>query len=118
MLKVDIIAITLDALKIGVYHENKLINTLDSSEKTSDVLPLLFEELLKKYEIETIVYTNGPGSFMAIKISYVFFKTLSITKNIKLLSADGFYFNNNAPIKSIGKLYFLKEDEGIITKKN
>jgi hypothetical protein len=51
---------------------------------------------------------------MAIKLAYVFFKTLEIAKDIKLLAQDGFYFNNNSPIKAVGNSYFVKK-EGIIT---
>jgi len=51
---------------------------------------------------------------MAIKISYVFLKSYSIVKNIPLMAVDGFYFNNNSPIKSIGKMYFIKEEDNII----
>jgi hypothetical protein len=55
---------------------------------------------------------------MAIKLSYVFFKTLEIAKNIKLLSSDGFYFNNNSPIKAVGNSYFVKKDDIISIEKN
>lgn len=53
---------------------------------------------------------------MAIKITYIFLKTLSITKEVELFATDGFYFNGNNPIKAMRKMYFVKEDEKIITK--
>ena len=51
---------------------------------------------------------------MAIKLAYLFFKTLEISKNIKFLAVDGFYFNKNSPIKAVGNSYFVKK-EGIIS---
>ncbi len=54
---------------------------------------------------------------MAIKLSYIFLRTLSITKNIPLFAAEGFCFNNNQPIKATGALYFLKKDGKILTEK-
>jgi hypothetical protein len=112
---VDVVAIVISKpLKVGIYQNNKLIETIEKDGLTSDILPIIFDEILKKYEINSIIYSKGPGSFMAIKLSYVFFKTLQIAKNIKFLAADGFYFNKNQPIKAVGKSYFVKK-EGIIS---
>ena len=52
---------------------------------------------------------------MAIKVSYIFLRTLCIVKNITLLATDAFYFNNNTPIKAVGKLYFVKNRDAIET---
>ena len=112
---VDIIAITISSsLLIGIYKNQKLIKSIKKEGKTSDILPIIFDDILKNYEIEHIVYTKGPGSYMAIKLSYIFFKTLEITKNIKLLGAEAFEFNNNTPIKAVGNTFFVKKD-GIIS---
>jgi len=112
---VDIVAVVVSKpLLLGVYENNKLIKTVKKEGKTSDVLPLIFDELLKSYNINSIIYTRGPGSFMAIKLAYVFFKTLQITKNINFLATEAFYFNKNKPIKAVGNSYFVKK-EGIIT---
>ena len=102
---------------VGVYEEDKLIETFQSREKTSDILPKLFDAILKNYRCKNLYYARGPGSFMAIKITYLFLKTLSITKNIELFATDGFEFNQNSPIKAIGTLYFLKKDGRIATQK-
>ncbi|WP_457564203.1 hypothetical protein [Caminibacter sp.] len=112
---VDIVAIPISKpLLVGVYENGKLIETIKKEGMTSDVLPEIFDYLLKNYDIKHIIYAKGPGSFMAIKLAYVFFKTLEIAKNIKLLGIDGFYFNNNSPIKAVGNSFFVKK-EGIIT---
>jgi len=116
--KVDVLVIALSSpVQIGIYEEKKLIETIVSQEKSSDYLPLLFDELLKRYEIEKLFYANGPGSFMAIKIAYIFLKSLSILKDIPLFSIYAFYFNKNEPIKAIGKLCFVKIAQEIKTQK-
>ena len=113
----DLVVIALTPpLIIGVYKDKKLIETIKTEERSSEFLPELFKELLSKYEVEHIVYAKGPGSFMAIKVSYIFLRTLCIVKNISLLATDAFYFNNNAPIKAVGKLYFVKNRDSIETQ--
>ena len=112
---VDIVAISISSpLKIGIYKNGILEKQIIKEGKTSDVLPIVFDELLKEYKINSIIYTKGPGSYMAIKLSFIFFKTLQITKNIKFFASDGFEFNNNKPIKAVGNTFFVKK-EGIIS---
>lgn len=115
---VDILLITLSSpILIGIYENNNLIDSIITQEKSSDVLPKIFEKLFQEYKIEKLFYANGPGSFMAIKIAYIFLKSISILKNIPLFATDAFYFNKNNPIKAIGKLYFVKISSKIITQK-
>jgi len=116
--KVDILLVALTSpIKIGVYEDNKLIETIESHEKSSDALPSIFKNLFEKYNPQNLFYANGPGSFMAIKVAYIFLKSLSILKNIPLYAIDAFYFNKNQPIKAIGKLYFVKIHSEIKTQK-
>ncbi|WP_245391424.1 hypothetical protein [Sulfurospirillum barnesii] len=51
---------------------------------------------------------------MAIKITYIFLKTLSLTLQIPLLACDGFLFNEGNPIRAMRNLYFVKK-EGVIS---
>ncbi len=53
---------------------------------------------------------------MAIKISYIYLKSLSITLNVPLLACEGFCVNDNKPIKAYGKIYFVKNKNKIETK--
>ena len=115
---VDLVFITLSSpIQIGVYENNKLIDSIVSQDKSSDVLPKIFSELLDTYQIEKLFYANGPGSFMAIKVAYIFLKSMSILKKIPLFATDAFYFNKNQPIKAIGKLCFVKISSEIKTQK-
>ena len=113
---VSVVVVSISSpILIGIYKENVLIDSIQNEGKTSDVLPLIFDDLLQKYTISNIYYANGPGSYMAIKISYIFLKTLSITKKIPLKAVSGFVFNDNSPIKALGKKYFFNGQDDKIT---
>ena len=103
-------------LKIGIYKDNKLIKEHIKTEQTSEVLPLVFAQILQTYKIKTLFFANGPGSFMAIKVSYIFLRTLSISLDVDLLGIDGFEFNENRPIRAMRKVYFLKNNGKISTQ--
>ena len=111
----DAIIIALGApVCVGVYDASgELVEEIVDTGVGSDVLPLIFDDLLKRYAFGRFVYANGPGSFMGIKVTYLFLRTLSIVKNIPLFAIDGFFFNDNSPIKAVGKLYFVKNSEVI-----
>jgi len=117
MKNINLIISVIDSpVKIAIYKNKKLseIIKFNETDKTSDLLPIKIKEILDKYgkeNIESIVYTNTPGSFMAIKVAYLFLKTISIAMNIKILAIDGFYLNQNKPIKAIGKMHFIKNLE-------
>ncbi len=102
---------------IGIYEDDILIKTTQSDKKTSEILLPMIEECLKSYEVTKIIYTRGPGSYMAIKLTYIILKSIETIKDIECFACSGFELNNNQPIKAIGKLYFIKEKETIITKK-
>jgi len=104
-------------MQIGFYKNNALLNTKEYSGLTSDILLPTLETILKQNNITKIIYTNKPGSHMATKITYVLLKTLNNIKDIPIYAISGFELNNNKPIKALGKLYFIKEKENIITKR-
>ena len=110
----DIVVVALGTpILVGVYRDGLLIDTLSSSSMASEALEELFKTLLEHYTIDHLIYAKGPGSFMGIKVSYLFLKTLSIVQKIPLLGVDAFFFNQNHPIKAIGKLYFVKNSSTI-----
>lgn len=53
---------------------------------------------------------------MAIKVSYIFLKTLCISLKLPLYACDGFEVNDNNPILAFGKNYFIKDNGKIILK--
>ena len=102
---------------IGVYEDGALIDTITSDSKTSEVLLPLLKTCLDTYDISRVIYTRGPGSYMAIKLTYIMLKTIEIIRGIECVGCSGFALNGGEPIKAIGNLYFIKEKETIITKK-
>ena len=116
--KVDVLLVALSSpIQIGIYEDSVLVDRIVSDKKSSDVLPTLFKEIFDSYKVEKLFYANGPGSFMAIKVAYIFLKSLSILKKIPLFATDAFYFNENEAIKAIGKLCFVKIGSEITTQK-
>ena len=115
---VDVLLVALSSpIQIGIYENSKLIDTITSDKKSSDILPIIYSDILKKYSVNRLFYANGPGSFMAIKVAYIFLKSISILKNIPLYATDAFKFNKSRPIKAIGKLCFVKISSEIKTQK-
>ena len=118
MPKVDVVVIELSTpILIGVYEKGVLIQTFSSQEYSSEALPQIFKKIMASYEIENLVYTRGPGSFMAIKVAYIFLSTLCIVHDLKLYATNAFTFNKNQPIKAFAKLYFMNDNGTITTKK-
>ncbi len=113
MFEVLVISIS-KPIKVGIYKDGDLIEAIEKEGMTSDILPSIFKEILEKYELKTIVYVNTPGSYMAIKVAYLFLKTVSLSKNIEFFALSGFEFNDNSPIKALGKKYFFNKNGKVI----
>ncbi len=103
-------------LRVGIYHEGLLVESITSDLPASDALPQIFAQLLSRYTFGTLAYAKGPGSFMGIKVAYLFLKTLSIVKGYRFVATDAFFFNEKRPIKAVGKLYFVKNADTIETR--
>ena len=113
---IDLFVISLaKPILVGIYENNKLIKIISKDGMTSDILPIIIEDILKEYCINNIVYVNGPGSYMAIKIAYIFLKTICITKQCDFYACSGFELNNNSPIKALGKKYFVQDENSNIS---
>ena len=114
--KVVVISLS-SPLLVGLYLDDILIRSVSSNKKTSEGLLDILKNFLDSYEIKEIIYANGPGSYMAIKLTYIMLETINIIKDIPIRASSAFEFNNNKPIKAMGNLYFIKEKETIITQK-
>lgn len=111
---VEVLIITIsNPLLVGVYKNKELMEEFFLEGKTSDLIPPFFEKLSKEYDIKSISYVNGPGSFMSIKVAYIFLKTFCMVKNINFYSCNAFDFNQSSPIKALGKKYFIKVENDI-----
>ncbi|TBR79307.1 tRNA threonylcarbamoyladenosine biosynthesis protein TsaB [Campylobacter novaezeelandiae] len=103
---------------LGVYQESILIKKYTSEEKASEFLPKILNSLLKEFNFSRLIYANGPGSYMGIKISYMSLKTLSIVKNIPLYSISAFELNDFKPIKANKDFCFVYKKDEIVLEKN
>ncbi len=104
-------------LQIGLYEDDILIKRYESSQKASEALPVLLNEILAEFEVQRLIYANGPGSYMGIKISYVSLKTLSIVQNLPLFAVCAFELNDYAPIRANNALCFVYEKGQIALQK-
>jgi len=75
---------------VGCYEDDILVESVLDDGKTSNVLLPIIDKMLKRYDIDYIIYANGPGSYMAIKITYVTLKTIEILKGIELKACSAF----------------------------
>jgi tRNA A37 threonylcarbamoyladenosine modification protein TsaB len=98
---------------VGVYRDRQLERGVQLEGKVSETLPPFFEELLRREQLEGLYYSRGPGSFMGVRLTFLFLKTLSIIYQIPFRGVDSFYFTGGKPIKGPGASFFVKK-EGII----
>ncbi len=106
-----------ESINLDSTHKSSKILTYYAKKdgKTSDVLALMFDEILRYYTIERIFYANGPGNFSAIKLTHIFLQTLAFINDIELFCADSFYFTKDEFINAYGRIYFYKNKGKIKT---
>ena len=103
--------------QIGVYVDDTLLETIEGRGYVSDSLVDEVVSIIDNQKVDEIIYVNGPGSQMGIKLAYIALKSIEMIRGIPLRACSGFELNQNRPLKVMGKLYFIKEKETIITKK-
>ena len=104
-------------LLLGVYRDKELIDTIKSDKKISEVLLTMVLSVMERYPLSKMIYTRGPGSYMAIKLTYIILETIYIVKKIPFQGCSAFAFNGDKPIKAMGNIYFIKEGGQIKTQK-
>lgn len=113
-MQIDILLLSVDSpISLGIYYDKRLIKSMQQEGKIGDILPLIFREILRDYEIRNIFYANGPGNFSAIKLTHIFLQTLAITRGVGLFCADCFNFTNEKFVNAYGKIHFIKENDEI-----
>jgi len=104
-------------VQLGLYCENRKVTTLEIEGQTSEVLLPAVEKWLNSYSVERCIYVNGPGSYMAIKLTYIMLRTVEMIRGITFFGISAFELNGGKPVKAMGNLYFTKEKETIMTQK-
>lgn len=116
--KVSLLLLSVDSpIKAGIYKDGILAKSYEKHGKVGDALPAIFAEVFRDYEPCELYYLRGPGSFTAIKLSYIFLKTISIAREIPLFGAPSFVMNANKPIRAYGDFYFINHAGEITLKK-
>jgi len=88
-----------------------------TASRKRDCLAEEIEKVLRRVAVAEIIYVNGPGSQMGIKLAYVLLRTLELVRGIPFSACSAFALNGGRPLKAMGRLYFVKEKETIITRK-
>ncbi len=102
---------------IGVYKDFQLQSAHSLPAQLSESLIPFFATLKTQGTgLDNLYFVRGPGSLMALKLIYLFAKTLQITYDSKLFATHGFHFNSNSPIKAYGNCYFVLEGSEIVLK--
>lgn len=87
----EILVISLSSpLLFGIYENGKLTKALQSNAPSSDALIELLDYANKNYKITKIIYANGPGSFMGLKVSYATLKVFCDTLECDFLAFSAF----------------------------
>lgn len=114
---VDILVIGISSpFLVGVYEDDKLIQSFSSQKHISEALIEILGEISSKFNISSIIYTNTPGSFMGLKVSYVILKTFCVAKNIDFFAVSGFELNNGGAIRANKSLSFVLQNNQILLK--
>ena len=95
---------------MGVYEDGVLAREISSEEHASEGLVRILRTF--KFEIDGIIYANGPGSFMGLKVAYVILRTFCLAKNIKFEAVSGFELNGGAPIRANKAFCFVRGENG------
>lgn len=104
--------------KIGIYDNNlNLVKSYEINNYVSVELSSVIQEILQEFNISELIYANGPGSFMSLKIAYVFFSTLSLVLNIPLKATSAFSFSKQKLIKANNNFCFALNEYGEIILK-
>ena len=103
-------------LQFALYRRGVLERSWSREGYASEILVEELEALLGEERIDEILYVNGPGSQMGIKLSYLALRTLELLRGIPFGAVSAFALNGGRPLRAMGRLHFVKEKETIITK--
>lgn len=102
---------------VTIYGENGSLQESQTLQgKLTDSLYAAVKDLESRYNITQVAYAKGPGSFMGLKLGYIFLQTYSSVKHIPFVAASSFIFADE--IHSNGNRWFVKRGNEIdlITK--
>ena len=100
---------------LAVYDErNELIEQHASDQHLTTALYMITSEIDARYCVTKVAYIRGPGSFMGLKLGFVFMRSFALARGIDFTAADSFALTADRPVFSHKNRYFVKEN-GVIS---
>ena len=103
-------------LQFALYRRGRVEQRWEREGYASEHLVEELDRLTREKPVDEILYVNGPGSQMGIKLGYIALRTLELLRGIPFGAVSAFALNGGRPLKAMGRLYFVKEKETIMTK--
>ncbi|MDR3347856.1 MAG: hypothetical protein LBN32_04505 [Helicobacteraceae bacterium] len=100
--------------KLAVYDDRfACIERLENALPLSEWLYGAMKSIVQRYNVARVAYARGPGSFMGLKLGYLFMRSFSLAARIPFVAASSFDLTSGAPIKAHGKRWFVIKDGAI-----
>ncbi|GHV10482.1 glycoprotease [Campylobacterota bacterium] len=97
--------------RLAIYGEDGgVIEQFQSDLPLTESLYDAIKAFDEAYAIERVLYARGPGSFMGLKLGYLFLRSFALGRGIDFLAADSFALSGGAPIHSHSKRWFVLEN--------
>jgi tRNA A37 threonylcarbamoyladenosine modification protein TsaB len=98
----------------ALYDENGEMIEQESCDKPlTESLYVLMSAAERRYSIKRVLYVNGPGSFMGLKLGFVFMRTFALAREIDFAACDSFAITGGAPVFSHKNRWFVKNGSSI-----
>ncbi|MGE4295437.1 MAG: hypothetical protein AB7E49_07045 [Campylobacterales bacterium] len=97
-------------MRLAVYDlgGNRLELHESDAPATESFYPF-FKTIDDRYDIARVAYARGPGSFMGLKLGYVFLQSFAMARRIPFASVSSFALTRGAPVQAHGKRWFVLE---------
>ncbi|MDR1911972.1 MAG: glycoprotease [Helicobacteraceae bacterium] len=100
--------------RLAVYNESgEALEFFEIDKPLSEGLFSIMKAIDIRFNIVKVLYARGPGSFMGLKLGYIFLKTFAFARDIPFLATDSFNLSGDRPILAHGKRRFVKKDKRI-----
>lgn len=97
-------------MRLAVYDRaGAKLESFESDAPATESFYPLFKAIDEQYAIEKLAYARGPGSFMGLKLGYVFMQTLALARNLPFAAASSFALSGGAPVHAHGKRWFVPQ---------
>lgn len=101
-------------MRLAVYDETGArIESHESDAPATESLYPLFKSIDDRYEITRLAYAKGPGSFMGLKLGYVFLQSFALARKLPFTAASSFALSGGNPVHAHGKRWFTQRGDQV-----